>query len=184
MSSIRWRMTGISLMLILVQNTSALAVDSRGLEKKEVFGVLSVDKQHLQWHGLKVGMTLRQLEHVLGTKISFKEVDGNLCGGIMVQADHRGRKLEFDLVGGEGKETLAGIFIPFVDSEKALPLRDLVTTLKKRIPSVIYLPSRHEPNVKEADNLLPVYLLKDRREMAIFLRPGKGFYVGFEGCLG
>jgi hypothetical protein len=177
-------MAGISMMLIVMQNTSALAADSRGLEKKEVLGALSVDKQHLRWHGLRIGMTLRQLEHVLGSKISFKEVDGNLCGGVMVQANHRGRKLEFDLVGGEGKETLAVIFIPFVGSEKALPLGDLVTTLKKRIPSVIYQPSRHEPNVKEADNLLPVYLLKDRPEMAIFLRPGKGFYVGFEGCLG
>jgi hypothetical protein len=177
-------MAGTSLALMLIQSASVLAAEPGNAAANPVFAALKVEEHRLRWGDLVIGMTLPQVENVLRSKIAFKdgEVEPNPCG-ISDHVRYRGRKLLIDFAGEDGKETLIGILVPFTGPERTLQRRDLVAALKKRIPGVIYQPSRHEPDVKESDNPRPIYLLKDNPQMAIFLNSGRSIYVGFEECL-
>jgi hypothetical protein len=170
--------------MFVVQASALSAAPPAADDATGVFAMLSSDSQGLRWNGLSVGMTLRQLERTDGSPIDPKAMHTNLCGGVSVRRMLHGRQLDIDLMGSRGEETVAGIFIPLADAEKTMAVADLVAALKQRIPTLQYKPSRHEPALTEAANPWPVYQLKSRPEMVIFLKPGEGVYIGLEACLG
>jgi hypothetical protein len=177
--------TRLALMSLLIAQASALAAGPAAAgDAASLFAMLSSDSQGLRWNGLKVGMTLRQLEQTNGSPIDPKAMHTNLCGGVSVRRMVHGREVDIDLVGSRGEETVAGIFIPLADAEKSMARAELGAALRHRIADLQYKPSRHEPALSEAANPWPVYQLKGKPEMVIFLKPGEGVYIGLEACLG
>ena len=177
--------TRLALMgMFIVQASALAAAPPAASDETGVFAMLSSDSQGLRWNGLSVGMTLRQVERTDGSPIDPKAMHANLCGGVSVRRMLHGRAVDIDLMGPHGEETVAGVFIPLLDAEKNKTGAELVSALKRRIPALQYKPSRHEPALTEAANPWPVYQLKGKPEMVIFLKPGEGVYIGLEACLG
>lgn len=180
-----FRAYGIWSLAALLQATPAWATVPLPAEAGKVFVPLSLEKHILRWDGLFVGMSLRQLDQVLGVQAATPNVQHvNLCGGFTVRRVLHGVALDIDLIGPPSEETVAGIFIHWQGATAALTARELVPALRRAVADLVYRPSLHAPELAEQDNPMPLFQLKDAVGMVIFLKPGEGFYLGMAACLG
>jgi len=149
----------------------------------DVIKRVTSDGRNLAWGGIRIGMSLHEAETVLHSKLNAAYENETGCGGIVAETKLHGTRVTLDISGLDPGSVVQGIQVPLSGSAKPEAIRSLVASLKKRVPSLVYQPSRHAPEMTEKENPNPVYVLKTNPQMAILVKPEIGLILSREDCL-
>ncbi|MFW6235420.1 MAG: hypothetical protein ACOC24_01405, partial [Desulfovibrionales bacterium] len=103
-----------------------------------------------------------------------------VCGEYFHHGRYLGRDVVLQFSGWMMDEKLESILISVPEETSR---EELVAALKEKVPNVRYTPSRHQPFVNENENPTPLYLLPDREDLAVLIKPGTGVYLSVRDCL-
>jgi hypothetical protein len=132
----------------------------------------------LAWGDLHLGMTVREAEAVLERTFGYTRVEGG-CAGVTAPIDLPGQNLYVTFESKEPEAKLLGVAVE-VTGEKAA----VVEAVRGRIPGLEYRPSRQAPEMTEADNTAPLYVLSSDPEQAVVVKPGETVTITYVRCVG
>lgn len=143
---------------------------------------LHLERGKLAWDGVRLGMTLRQLEGVVGEHVPLPrppEVDFG-CNIDLTEGRVLGQRLRFELDGSDSTSRLSAVWLLLDKRAGELHARDMVAALRSRFPRMQYVPKRDAPGVTEATDPKPIFRLAPGAFALV--TPEEGIYFG-ELCL-
>jgi hypothetical protein len=134
----------------------------------------------LAWGKLVLGMTVKEVESVLGRGLVLRPGSGDAgCSGPEADAQSGNQRLTLTFSDAGPDGGLVDIFVLFPAPRD---LREVVTALKAQVPSLQYQPSAHDVTpVPEKDNPKPLYLLSNNPGQGVLVGPSEGFWISL-GC--
>ena len=141
---------------------------------------VTVHNGRLAWAGLALGSTIGQVEATLGFVVALGPdvFDTGVCAGLESRTQIANTPVTLMFVRGGTNYTLQGIFVPF---REEVELREVVAELKRRVPSLRYIPSIHDPALAEVNNAKPLYGLADDSLEQVLVGPKEGLWLT-HGC--
>ena len=132
------------------------------------------------WNGLAIDTPLPEIEKKLGHALEFPKDPDPFSGRLVrvLVGGHAARLWFHDV---EGVPTLSFLNIERTESDPATcwALENLVAAVKTKVPTARYVPSRHEPDVPEEASEHPTYVLDERDDLVVLLKPAHGtIFVG------
>ena len=171
--------TGLAF-LLLSALAAAPSLASRSPDRpseKDIRALRKVDRQDgaLAWRGLRLGMTVPEVEEVLGEPFPVSEVPRS---DLRCEADyggtvwHKGLSvgLGFDGPGRRGRLREITLILPVSARD------DLVLAVKDRFPDLRYVPQSSFPDLREEQNGEPLF--RTGTGELIFVHPGVGVSFG------
>lgn len=130
------------------------------------------------WNGLRIGMSLVQLERRLGATLGIEDArDQPVCSRYAAQADHDGYRLVLGFAAAKPSAKLESLWVQFAGAESSLSPAALEAALTKRVPDA----ERLEDGSPEAPR--PTYLVAADPAVAVRLFPGDGLLLARRDCL-
>lgn len=132
------------------------------------------------WAGLRIGMPVAEVADVVGHDLRPAHPPGrdrpDQREALVV---HGGRIVRLDFRGDGAATRLVGIEIPRMgrDQDAVWTKEALVAELKRRVPELTYVPSRHDTALREADNPIPCYRHPARHGVSILVKPDEHFVL-------
>lgn len=167
----------LTVALLLVADPVRAARSPDHPREKDVRAVGKIDREEgtLAWGGLRLGMTVSEVEKVLGQPFPVSEVPRTDLG---CEADyggtvrHKGMSvgLGFDRPGRGGRLREITLILPVVDRD------DMVLAVKDRFPNLRYVPASTLPDLAEGDSNEPLFRIGSGE--LILVHPGVGVSFG------
>jgi hypothetical protein len=144
---------------------------------KDVREVERIEREEgsLGWRGLRLGMSVIEVEEALGERLPLSEVPRTDVGceaayGTTVRHKNLSLGLGFDRPGRGGRLREITLILP-------VPARDeLVSAVKDRFPGIRYVPPQGAPDLLEGDASEPLF--RTTTGDLIFVNPGVGVSFG------
>ena len=146
---------------------------------------ISLRGGRLGWGGLEVGMSFRDVQLALGSRLPPPGEgmrQDEMCGTYWadVQLLRQKQKLRIEMGGGLGDSSrLQAIFLILESRAGDLSTLDVARALHGRFSDLEYVPSPHDQNVPESTNPKPLYRLAKTPDAGqLWVDPEKGVYFG------
>jgi len=175
---LRALMTGTLLLATLAAPVRTLHGQRGAPARPRPETAVSVTRGKLAWGRLVLGMTAKQVESVLGEGLVFRPSPGGACEGVEADVESQRQRATLTFSPSAADGSLVDIFVPFLAPRD---LREVVTALKTQVPTLFYAPGPHEPELPEAKNTKPLYLLRADPAQGILVGPSEGFWIS-RGC--
>lgn len=128
-------------------------------------------------------MTAEELSAAVNQRVSSEFTGSELCGGHIAELRYRDHQLSVQFSGPAPDGVVESVFVAFSDSEKNLDRDALSEQLRDQVPVLRYQPSIHAPDVIEADNPQPLYIIDSHPDWALLLKPTEGLILSLLRCL-
>lgn len=145
------------------------------------FQWIETENGHLGWDDLRIGMSRKGVAEILRQELSLHRGESPVCGEFFSDVLYHGRWLALQFSSTDEEAELESIFVPFKSTLQSKAI--LVQSLKEYVPDLTYQPSQHQPNQPEQANRTPMYLVDTNPNLAILLKPDRGFYLSLRDCL-
>lgn len=143
------------------------------------FDAISVESGRLFWNGVGVGQSLDRIESVVGHSLERRRGEAPACGETYADPVVASRELTVQLSQPNGGFVSDSVFVPLMFEERNMSARGLSESVQRAVPGLVPREGRHGPT--EGPPLL--FVLEDNRDMAINIKPGRGFYLSRWGCM-
>lgn len=130
----------------------------------------------LGWDGLTVGMTREQVERAVGQRLGSHQGPDALCGRYAVQATVLEQPLELSFGGPTQGARLEAITLLLPAPPGGFRLEEVKPGLEARLGTLELIPSRHAPELGEAQLDKPLY--RTRNGGGVFIHPRRGISLG------
>lgn len=139
------------------------------------------------WGDLKLGLEFEAVERVAEVPLELSRLESDLRAGLFEStASYRGREIHLVFESsGDDRRLLASIAVlrEKADAAPAWERRILIDQVKKRLPGLRFLPSRHAPDSVEAEVDRPMYVLPGAPEILVRVEPGYSLQIVYEHLL-
>ncbi len=143
-----------------------------------------LDTEPPGWDGIRIGMSLVQIERRLGVTVALSPASGQpVCSRFATQGDYQGYRLVFGFAAAKPGAKLESLWVQFDGAETGASAAELVAALRARVPKAAYLPDPARPAASEADDSRPTYLLPGEPAVALRFAPRNGVLIGLRSCL-
>jgi hypothetical protein len=136
------------------------------------------------WDGLRLGMSLVQLERRLGVTLPVSPGAGQpVCSRFATRGDYDGYRLVMGFSAAKPGAKLESLWVQFGGAEAGAAATGLASALRKRMPQATYLPDPLDPAASEAADVRPIYALSGEPAAVIRFFPRDGALIALRSCL-
>ena len=130
------------------------------------------DGTNSHWAGIEMHATVAEIEAKLGERLGV--VPDDAMPGYLAELPAAWGSIVLHFEEHAGAERLTGMTMQGPDeaANECWSRKALIAAVKERAPKARYQPSRHDPDVAEADNAYPIYLLSREPDVVVLLKPG------------
>jgi hypothetical protein len=130
------------------------------------------------WGALVVGMSFRDAELALGERFSASPRSDSRCGYVTADVAMRRQGLRLEFEGSTDSAHLRALWLRLENPRGEVSVMDVVEVLKRRFPSLRYVPDPHDPKLPESLNPRPLYGLGDGQPPVVQVDPRLGIHLG------
>jgi hypothetical protein len=136
------------------------------------------------WAGIRLGMSLVQLERRLGVTLPVSPGAGQpVCSRFATRGDYDGYRLVMGFSAAKPGAKLESLWVQFGGAEAGAAATGLASALRKRMPQATYLPDPQDPAASEAADARPIYALSGEPAAVIRFFPRDGALIALRSCL-
>ena len=139
------------------------------------------------WDGLRLGMSLVQLERRLGVTLPVSPGAGQpVCSRFATRGDYDGYRVVLGFSAAKPGAKLESLWVQFGGGEAGASAAGLAAALRHRVPQAAYQPDPKDPAESEAADPRPIYSLSAQPgEPAAVIRffPRDGALIALRSCL-
>lgn len=139
------------------------------------------------WDGIRLGMSLVQLERRLGVTLPVSPGAGQpVCSRFATRGDYHGYRVVLGFSAAKPGAKLESLWVQFSGAEAGASASALATALRHRLPQAAYQLDPKDPAESEAADPRPIYALSGPPgEPAAVIRflPRDGALIALRACL-
>ena len=170
---------GVALVtLVALGATAGIGQQADALDK------LSLEDGLLMWDGVRLGMTIPQIERRVGATIAIQKSKQPGCPSFTAEAEHRGLSMVIGFTSAKPSGKADWISIRFEGYQIQSSGADLVASLKQKIAGVEWLPPVEPAGITEADDLEPDYAVPGKEPQVVRFYPRERMILAKKSCLG
>ena len=173
--AVRWATAGAA---VLFGATALLAQGGGVLDK------LTLDDGLLSWDGVRLGMTIPQIERRVGATVAIQKSKEAGCPVWIAEAEHHGILLTIGFPSPKPSGKVESIRVRFDSALTMASGRDLATALRAKFPDLQWLPPKEPAGIKEEDDLEPDYSVSGKEPQIVRLYPRESLVLGKASCIG
>lgn len=145
------------------------------------FANLTAHGDVLGWDEILLDMTRQGIERKTGISLDLERGEAAGCGEYTAETTVDGRSMNLQMAMTGDQYVLNSIFVEFNGAEADLSMEQLAGRVQQKLP-LRYEPSRH--NLGEPDPPSSgFYRWTQNDDMAVLLKPGRGYYITRYGCV-
>jgi hypothetical protein len=129
---------------------------------------------YLGCHDLRLNMTVQDATAVMGPAFELRKPDVSPGCVAVTEFSLRGTDAYLCFSGFNEDDRLRSIFLRF---DRYRSLSELVPGLKQAAPELVY--QEHDPDVPEAENDKPLYVIENDADQGVLVGPTEGIYITF-----
>jgi hypothetical protein len=163
---------------------------ARGAGARQADPLGRLDVEPPGWNGIRLGMSLVQLERRLGTTLPVSPGAGQpVCSRFATRGDYDGYRLVMGFSAAKPGAKLESLWVQFGGAEAGASAPGLAAALRRRVPQAAYQLDPKDPAESEAADVRPIYTLPGRTvqtgEPAAVIRffPRDGALIALRSCL-
>jgi hypothetical protein len=145
---------------------------------------LTVDDGLLAWDGIRLGMTIPQIERRVGATIAIQKSKEPGCPLWIADADHHGLGLTIGFPSPKPSGKAEWLRVRFGSELIQVSGRDLVEAFKAKFPTAEWLPPKEPAGIAEEDDLEPDYLVPGKEPQVVRFSPREAMILAKRACLG
>jgi hypothetical protein len=136
------------------------------------------------WAGIRLGMSLVQIERRLGVTLPLSPGAGRpVCSRFSTGGDYEGYRLVLGFPAAKPGAKLESMWVQFGGGEARASSSDLAAALRRRVPGALYLADARQPEASEAADPRPTYALPGEPAAAVRFSPRDGALIALRSCL-
>lgn len=136
------------------------------------------------WAGIRLGMSLVQLERRLGVTLSVSPGAGQpVCSRFATRGDYEGYRLVMGFSAAKPGARLESLWVQFGGAEAGASAPALASALRSKAPQAAYLIDPKDPAASEAADARPIYSLAGEPAAVIRFFPRDGALIALRSCL-
>lgn len=148
----------------------------------DVFIPLHVADGKPAWGAFRLGMSLEEVRRLVSGSIQLTTMEADFIGVALqrasIQYESRRLNLTFDSrVAGEIRLSAIRVTRQQNDDGASWERRVMLREVKKRLPGLMFKPSRHAPEVTESENDRPFYTLSTSTSVLVRVEPGYSIHI-------
>jgi hypothetical protein len=137
------------------------------------------------WDGIRLGMSLVQLERRLGTTLPLSPRGAQpVCSAFATQGDYDGYRLVLGFAAAKPGAKLESLWVQFSGAEAGASAAALGDALRRRAPTATYVPAAGAPPGSEATDAKPAFDLPGKSAARVRFTPRDGVLIALAGCGG
>jgi hypothetical protein len=168
----------VLLVLVALGASAGIGQQADALDK------LSMDDGLLTWDGIRLGMTIPQIERRVGATIAIQKSKQPGCPAFVAQAEHHGLSMTIGFTSPKPSGKADWISIRFEGHQIQSSGADLVASLKQKIAGVEWLPPAEPAGIPESDDLEPDYAVPGKEPQVVRFYPRESMLLAKKSCLG
>ena len=169
---------GVALVaLVALGATAGIGQQTDALDK------LSLDDGLLSWDGVRLGMSIPQIERRVGATIALQKSKTPGCPTFIATAEHHGLTMTIGFTSPKPSGKADWISIRFEGYQIQASGADLVASLKQKIAGVEWLPPAEPAGITEADDLEPDFAVPGKEPQVIRFYPRESMLLAKKSCL-
>jgi len=135
------------------------------------------------WDGIRLGMSLVQLERRLGVTLPLSSAAGRpVCSRFSTQADYEGYRLVLGFAAAKPGAKLESLWVQFAGAEAGASAAGLAAALRRRAPQAAYLADAKAPAASEGADPRPTYGLEGEPAALVRFSPRDGLLIALRTC--
>jgi len=171
----RWATAGG---LALLGVTALLAQGGEALDK------LTIDDGFLSWDGIRLGMTIPQIERRVGATVAIQKSKEPGCPTWIADAEHHGLSLTIGFPSPKPTGKVEYIRVRFEGNLIQASGADLVAALHKKFPDATWQAPKEPAGITEAEDLEPDFAVPGKEPQTLRFYPREAMVLAKSSCLG
>jgi hypothetical protein len=140
------------------------------------------ETQPAGWDGIRIGMSLVQLERRVGETLSVTPGSGTpVCSRFASRADYEGYRVVMGFASAKPGAKLESLWVDFDGEEASAGAADLEAALRRRLPAASELRDATPP--AGSGRPAAVYLLPGEPPVVVRFVPREGLLIALRSCL-
>jgi hypothetical protein len=156
-----------------------------GAQPGQALSKLTLEDGFLAWDGVRLGLSLVQSERKLGLTLALsRNPETNPCAKFITEAQRGGLTLTLGYTSPKPGAKIAWLKVRFEGEQIASSASDLAAELRARFPEASWIKPAGSPDLVEADDLSPTYLIPGKEPQAIRFAPREWMELATPACFG
>jgi hypothetical protein len=145
---------------------------------------LTLDDGLITWDGIRLGMTIPQIERRVGATVAMQKSKEPGCPTWIAEAQHRGLSLVFGFSTPKPSGKAEWIHVRFEGDLVMASGAELVAALKQKFPGAQWLPPKEPAGIAESEDLEPDFSIPGKEPQVVRLYPREALVLAKSACLG
>lgn len=161
----------------------ALGATAGSGQQQDALDKLTVEDGLLAWDGIRLGMSIPQIERRVGATIAIERSKEGGCPAYVARAEHHGLSLTIGFPSPKPSGKVEWLMVRFEGHQIQASGADLVASLKKKIAGVEWLPPAEPAGIPESDDLEPDFAVPGKEPQVVRFYPRESMLLAKKSCL-
>lgn len=161
----------------------ALGATAGGAQQQDALDKLTVEDGLLAWDGIRLGMSIPQIERRVGATIAIERSKEGGCPKYTARAEHHGLSLTIGFPSPKPSGKVEWLMVRFEGYQIQASGADLVASLKQKIAGVEWLPPAEPAGIPESDDLEPDFAVPGKEPQVVRFYPRESMLLAKKSCL-
>jgi hypothetical protein len=171
------------LVAALVALGATAGIGQQAGQQTDALDKLSLDDGLLMWDGVRLGMTIPQIERRVGATIAIQKSKEPGCPAFTAQAEHHGLSLTIGFPSPKPSGKAEWIRVRFEGHQIQSSGVDLAASLRQKVPGVEWVPPAEPAGIPESDDLEPDFAVPGKEPQVVRFYPRESMILAKKSCL-
>ncbi len=167
-----------------VSGAALLGVTALVAQSGEALDRLTIDDGFLSWDGVRLGMTIPQIERRVGSTVAIRRSKEPGCPVWVAEAEHHGLSLIIGFPSPKPSAKVEWLRVRFEGNLIQASGADLVAALHKKFPEATWQAPKEPAGISEGDDLEPDFAIPGKEPQAVRFYPREAMVLAKSSCLG
>lgn len=169
--------------VLLLGGFAAALASLASAQAPDPLAELELEDGKLGWDGVRLGMSLLQVERRVGVTLGLSDRGARPgCSEFATEAERSGLWLVLGFPAAKPGAKLEAIWVRFEGHQVAATAAELSAALRARIPQAVWRADPAHPEVTEADDPTPTYLVPAEAPALVRFTPREGMLIARRDC--